>query len=163
MQRSVFRPSGAGSREWPSVFWVPTSGQNLWKGAPNDSLFTWFLNTSSAVALAAGIARNWRVIAEIRCNRACLTSLHQTMTSTSWVKTLPPKCPSSRKMISVNRRPRTKVVPLNEALCTSNMFWGRRHSACRVPRGWASETDKQAVRQAAYNSRKTDGRQPKEG
>ena len=31
------------------------------------------------------ITRNWRVITEIRGNRSCPTSLHQTRTSTSWV------------------------------------------------------------------------------
>jgi len=25
--------------DWPSGSWVPASGQNRWKGAPNDSLF----------------------------------------------------------------------------------------------------------------------------
>jgi len=47
------------------------------------------LNTSSAVALAAGIARNWRAMTAMRGKRACPTSLHQTKMSTSWVMSDP--------------------------------------------------------------------------
>jgi hypothetical protein len=50
------------------------------------------LNTRSAVALTAGIARNWRAITEIRGNRACPTSLHQASTSTSSLPTCLVRC-----------------------------------------------------------------------
>ncbi len=47
------------------------------------------LNTRSAVALAAGIVRNWQAMTEMWGKRACPTSLHQTRTSTSWVMSDP--------------------------------------------------------------------------
>ncbi len=49
------------------------------------------LNTRSAVALAAGIDRNWRAMTAMRGKRACPTSLHQTRTSTSCVCLIHPR------------------------------------------------------------------------
>ena len=109
------------------------------------------LNTRSSVVLASGITRNWRVMTEMRGNRACPTSLHQTRKSTSWVMSDPSLFLSITALLWITGMCNISILVLSTEICgdmfaVDNTVWAgdtilhkRRHTKLKCERSMRKE------------------------